>query len=156
MTTTFGQSILIEPLLNHQDFEFSIIKEKATILDKIWNFDEKGNIIILPRPNELPLDYFILDKIYIQIQALDIDQDNFLPMTVYVFEIFKYGHTDNKSSITNNLAYTDIRDCLDSALYFIENYKHLIEDYYNNTGSEIPLSAEILNIRGEILGLSQE
>ena len=152
----YGQSILIEHGEHHSDHEFSIIKEKLISFEKIWNFDEFGHLVPVAKADELYFDYFAVDKNYIQIQKFQVNQDNLLPIDVYMFLIFKYGYTDRRASLTNNLAYADIRDCLDSALYFIDKYHDLIEDYFaedgmNTTITDEGLSGEIFSTDGIIL-----
>ncbi len=80
--------------------------------------------------DELPFDYQKDGDYYIELRDYDLNQDNFMPMLVFCFSIYKHGFEKTKGLISNNLAYTDPRDCLDAARWITYRYKQELEKYY--------------------------
>lgn len=116
--------------------ELVLIKERLleNLEGNFWTFDQWGNITSPAKEGELPFDYFIEGKYYIEIRNYNINQDNFVPLTAYMFNIFQHGkqYDQYKGFLTNNIAYMDIRDCLDAARWIIYSHKQELELYYNS------------------------
>lgn len=136
MIPQYGNEIKIKDLIDYnseRDKTF-LVRE---ILESfpgglVWNFDKWGNICPLPKEDELPLVYFKDDEYYIEIKNYDLNQtDNFIPMMVYCYSIFKFGtQHEAKGMLTNNIAYRDARDCLDAARWTCFAFKDELDKYY--------------------------
>ena len=122
----YGQVI---PIKSNQRYALNdntvLIKEilDNSLAGNVWYFDRWGNRCNPNSKNdELPLRYWVDGEYYIEIKNYDINQDNFQDLIVYRYEIIREGYQLTKGSLTNNLAYADIRDCLDAARWTIFNY----------------------------------
>ena len=142
----YGQVI---PIKSNQRYTLNdnsaLIKEilDNSLVGNVWYFDRWGNRCNPNSKNdELPLRYWVDGEYYIEIKNYDINQDNLLDLIVYRYEIIREGYQLTKGSLTNNLAYADIRDCLDAARWTIFNYKDQLDYYFDspdldtNSGSE--------------------
>jgi len=132
--------------------KFYVKKEILTNAGHFWHFDEYGNKVITPSEDELPLDYQKEGNLYIRIKDYNLDQDNIEECIIYLFEIYMYGKEtyifipnllastleinlngykeEHFQEISNNIAYTDIFDCLSDALQLIKLFKPEVIDWF--------------------------
>lgn len=134
MIPEYGTTIRIQPGSTYEkDGGFKLIKEllEKSLGGNIWYFDQWGNKCSPAKEDELPLEYYIDGQYYIELRNYEVNQDNFVPMTVYCFSIFKHGYQAKHGTLTNHLAYTDPRDCLDAARYITFAFKPELEEFFN-------------------------
>lgn len=131
-------------------------------------FDEYGNVVPHPGPDELPLDYQAEGHLYIRIKDFTINQNNLDSCTCYTFQINMYGSNKVVSAqflsapfqiylyggweeTTNNFAYTDIYDCLRDAVTLVRLYKDEVLAWFSTVQETYQSAMNILNERGEII-----
>ena len=97
-----------------------------------WDFDITGfpTDFYNPDENELPFDYQVPGNVYIKIQKYDTNSSELIEFRFYRFQIYRKGFENKTGYLTNEIGYSDPRDCLDAALNFVEqNWDHIFSVY---------------------------
>lgn len=104
-----------------------------------WDFEVTGFPVDFYRPeeNELPLDYQLPGAVYIKIQKFDTNSSELIEFRFYRFQVYRKGFENRTGYLTNEIGYSDPRDCLDAALAFIEQNWDLIFTTYTELNEDL-------------------
>jgi hypothetical protein len=104
-----------------------------------WSFDQYGNPIPDPKPDELFKTYKVDDEYYLDIFTIIVDQSDLEPTIAYMYDVYKINKLDSHGSVANKTVYTSPNDCLDAALFWIQENKSILDKYFSSTVTELPM-----------------
>ena len=114
------------------------INERNPVLNE-WDFDITGfpSNFYDPEADELPLDYQVPGDVYIKIQKFDTNTSDLVEFRFYRFQVYRKGFENKVGYLTNEIGYSDPRDCLDAALHFAEQNWDIIFSTYTELNDEL-------------------
>ena len=114
------------------------IDDETPVLHE-WDFEITGFPVDFYRfeENELPLDFTYPGNVYIKIQKFDTNSSELIEFRFYRFQIYRKGFEKKTGYLTNEIGYSDPKDCIEAALNFVDENWNLIFNTYTELNDEL-------------------
>ena len=112
------------------------IDDQTPILNE-WDFEITGFPVDRPEEDELPLDFTYPGNVYIKIQKFDTNSSDLIEFRFYRFQIYRKGFENKTGYLTNEIGYSDPKDCIEAALNFVDENWDLIFNAYDQLNDDL-------------------